>query len=98
MSETTSALRAAAWRGDLSDEIAEQQRRRLRHLPIRWHPSADLVEDAWELAVRLGWATTYDAEYVSLAGRLGIPLLSLDARLVRRVSSLVEILAPADLG
>lgn len=98
MSETTSALRAATWRGELTEEIADQQRRRLRELPIQWHPSADLVDDAWELAVRLGWAKTYDAEYVSLAGRLRIPLLSLDARLVRRVSGLVEILAPADLG
>ncbi len=49
------------------------------------------------MARQLGWAKTYDAEYVALALMEECPLLTDDRRLQRRVSSLVEVIGPAHL-
>jgi predicted nucleic acid-binding protein len=50
-----------------------------------------------DLARSLGWAKTYDAEYVELAQRLGCPLLTVDLRLVRGARGLVELIGPESL-
>ena len=52
---------------------------------------------AWEVADALGWAKTYDAEYVALAQHLDCPLLTIDARLARGAGRVVSIVGPADL-
>jgi predicted nucleic acid-binding protein len=57
-----------------------------------------LHERAWTIADELGWAKTYDAEYVALAQILGIPLLTVDGRLARSVEHLVSVVGPADLA
>jgi predicted nucleic acid-binding protein len=97
MSETTSVLHEAVWRGDLGPDVADVHGKRLAALRVRLHPSSGLLAAAWELAERLGWAKTYDAEYVALADRLRLPLLTVDARLARRVRGVVDLAAPADL-
>ncbi len=56
-----------------------------------------LHERAWTLADELGWAKTYDAEYVALALILDIPLLTLDGRLARGVEHLVPVVGPAEI-
>ena len=56
-----------------------------------------LHERAWTIADELGWAKTYDAEYVALAEILDIPLLTLDGRLARGVEHRIRIVGPADL-
>ncbi len=58
---------------------------------MRLEPAAALADDAYSLAVRLGWARTYDAEYLALAVRLECPLLTVDARLARTAEQLVQI-------
>ena len=72
-------------------------RRRLIHAPIQVRQPARLHNAAWDVADRLGWAKTYDAEYVALARLLGCPLLTIDARLARVASREVAIMDPADL-
>ena len=42
-----------------------------------------LGASVWSIATELGWAKTYDAEYLALARLLGAPLLSLDRRMLR---------------
>jgi predicted nucleic acid-binding protein len=94
-SETTSALRQLASRGDIEDGQAEEALGSLERVPLTLASTQELATDAYALAARLGWARTYDAEYVVLAQRLGCPLLTVDARLARTVGKLVD-LAPLE--
>jgi predicted nucleic acid-binding protein len=95
-SEAASALRQLAWRGDVDDASARLALQRVGDAGIVHHDSAALLLAAFDLAGRLGWAKTYDAEYVALASRLNCPLLTLDGRLARTASRFVEVLDPAD--
>ena len=56
-----------------------------------------MLREARRWAQTLGWAKTYDAEYFALAHLEGDALLTVDARLAKRVSEFVEVLTPTDL-
>jgi len=58
-------------------------------MPIRLLGDAVLRRKAWALAERLGWAETYDAEYVALAQLQADAFVTLDAELARRVEGIV---------
>jgi predicted nucleic acid-binding protein len=96
-SEAASAIRELVFRGELEAEAARAALRSLDGLPITAHRGPDLHRRAFELATDLGWAKTYDAEYVALAEQLEIPLLTVDERLRRGASRRVRCLAPGDL-
>lgn len=96
-SEAVSALRQATWRGDISAITGAEALTRFLAAPIRRRAPRKLYEEAWRIAAELGWAKTYDAEYVALAQTLRCPLLTRDRRLQRRVGHIVEIIAPSDL-
>ncbi|HYY53862.1 MAG TPA: type II toxin-antitoxin system VapC family toxin [Candidatus Dormibacteraeota bacterium] len=96
-SEVRSSLHERAWRGELRAEIARQALGRLEAAPIapRTHPR--LGREAWRLADELGWARTYDAEYVALARLLDCRLVTLDAALRRTVARVVRVIGPSEL-
>jgi predicted nucleic acid-binding protein len=58
----------------------------LRALRLERVPTADLVEDALQLALAHA-ITAYDACYVALARREGVPLVMADDRLVRALAT-----------
>lgn len=91
-SETLSALREASWRGVLLEESAAAAVGRLGSMGVRAVSDPDLATRSYEVAKDLGWAKTYDAEYVALARMLNAPLLTRDARLKRGAQRLVEFL------
>ncbi len=97
-SESASALSQLRWRGEITDEQLGAALQRLLAAPIFPVPSAELVIEAAALARELGWAKTYDAEYVVLARRLTSPLLTVDARLATAVRGRVTVVSPADVG
>ncbi|TAN20560.1 MAG: PIN domain-containing protein [Acidobacteria bacterium] len=96
-SEVTSALHSMLWRRAISAELAEAARATVARAPIARHSHAQLRQEAWAIAERLGWAKTYDAEYVALARLIHCPLLTVDARLARGAAAEVEMLSPFDL-
>src|SRR5512137_1928253 len=65
-SQTLSALHEAVQRGEIPADVARERLTRIGRMPIRLLGDAVLRRRAWELADRLGWASTYDAEYVAL--------------------------------
>jgi predicted nucleic acid-binding protein len=96
-SESTSALHELAFRGEIDREAATDAIKRLGDLGITRRDQPDLYVEASRVARSLGWAKTYDAEYVSLARLTGSPLLTRDARLQRGAGRAVRVLGPEDL-
>ncbi len=96
-SEAHSALHELSWRGHLSVDQAAEARVRLTNADVeeKRHPS--LADEAWRIADDLGWAKTYDAEYVALASLLGCRLVTVDARLRRGADRLGFVVAPTEL-
>lgn len=95
-SEVTAALHQAMWRGAISERLAALALERLGETRIATRRPARLYSEAWEVAQELGWAKTYDAEYVALARLLACPLVTIDARLARSAERLVEIATPSN--
>jgi predicted nucleic acid-binding protein len=97
-SEALSTLAEATFRGTIPADQLDIAAARLESLPV-----ALVAVDArhrrrsLEIARSLGWAKTYDAEYVSLAESLGCPLLTVDRRLMRGAARLIEAIGPESL-
>jgi predicted nucleic acid-binding protein len=91
-----SVLHELGWRGTISRALADQALGRFVSAPIATRRPLRLAEEAWRVADELGWAKTYDAEYLALA-RLMRCRLTLDGRLRRRAASIVEIVGPTEL-
>jgi predicted nucleic acid-binding protein len=88
-SQTLSALHEAVQRGELPSDVARERLKRIGAMPIRLLGDAVLRRRAWELADRLGWASTYDAEYVALTQLQADAFVTLDATLARSVEGIV---------
>ena len=84
-SQVLSLLHEAVQRGDLPAEEARARLARFNALPIRLLGDAVLRRRAWEIADRLGWASTYDAEYVALTQLQGDAFVTLNEDLARAV-------------
>lgn len=96
-SDVTSVLNEMRWRGEVSEALARSAFERLLAAPIARRADAGLYTQAREVARELGWARTYDAEYVSLARILDAPLLSRDERLRRGAGRLVTVVGPDEV-
>lgn len=90
-SEVTSTLCEMTHRGEIPPEAARMAVADFARLPIHVERPEGFFERAWDLARQLGWAKSYDAEYVALALMTGSPLVTLDARMRRGAGHLVEM-------
>ena len=88
-SQTLSTLHEAVHRGELPAEVALDRLTRIRAMPIRLLGDAVLRRRAWAVAEQLGWAETYDAEYIALTLLHADAFVTLDAELARRVDGIV---------
>ena len=89
-SQTLSALHEAVQRGELPADVAREHLARIGQMSIRLLGDAVLRRRAWEVADQLGWASTYDAEYVALTLLQADAFITLDAQLARSVEGIVE--------
>ncbi len=88
-SQTLSALHEAVHAGEIPPEVGLQRLRRVGSIRIRLLGDAVLRRRAWELAEQLGWAETYDAEYLALTQLQADAFVTLDTELARRVEGIV---------
>lgn len=96
-SEVRSSLHEARWRGEVSEEQARRAVVALDASPIRVRSHKRLGGEAWRIADELGWAKTYDAEYLALASLLGCRLITVDTRLRRATAHLRYVIGPSEL-
>ena len=76
---------------------AEVMLDRLLKAPVKVRTPSGLIRAAWRVADELGWAKTYDAQYVALARMLDCRLVSVDERLLRGVARLGVAVRPREL-
>src|SRR5437763_12455915 len=88
-SQTLSALHEAVQRGEIPADVARDRLARIGRMPIGLLCDAVLRRRAWELADQLGWASTFDAEYVALTQLQADAFVTLDAELARSVAGIV---------
>jgi predicted nucleic acid-binding protein len=96
-SESASTLAELAWRGVISSEHARAAVDYVIGVPLRIVTPPGHFGRSIELAQSLGWAKTYDAEYLALAVHENATLVTLDARLKRGAGHVTAIIAPADV-
>lgn len=89
-SQTLSALHEAVQRGELDADVARDRLTRVGQMKIRLLGDAVLRRRAWEVADQLGWASTYDAEYVALTQLQADAFVTLDSKLGESVKGIVE--------
>jgi predicted nucleic acid-binding protein len=90
-SESLATVSELTYRKEVPEDAGHAAARMIATVPIRLERPDGLDMGAWEIARSLGWAKTYDAEYVALAMLLSAPLITLDARLRRGAGHLVRM-------
>jgi predicted nucleic acid-binding protein len=88
-SQALSALHEAVHRGEIDPDVAQERLARIQAMSIRLLGDAVLRRVAWRIADQLGWAETYQAEYVALTQLQADALVTLDEDLARRVEGVV---------
>ena len=89
-SQALAALYEAARRGEISAAQGLERVARINSFKVRFLGDKVLQRTAWKVADQLGWATTYDAEFVALTQLQADALVTSDSDLARAVSGLVE--------
>lgn len=96
-SQALSLAHEAVARGELPAAAALKQLEALWQIKIRLLGDAVLRRTAWKIAGQLGWASTYDAEYLALTQLQGDAFITLDPALAEQAKAVVTIATIADL-
>jgi predicted nucleic acid-binding protein len=92
-SQVLSLLYQAVARSEVTQKDADRQLRYVRSLRLRLLGDRVLQSVAWRIAADLGWADTFDAEYVALTRLQADGLVTLDENLAKAVKGLVTVAA-----
>jgi indolepyruvate ferredoxin oxidoreductase alpha subunit len=93
-SQALAALYGAARRGEITAAEGIERVARINSLKVRFLGDRALQRQAWKIAERLGWETTYDAEYVALTTLQGDVLVTSNGELSRAVAGVVKTATP----
>ena len=96
-SQTLNALHEAVHRGELTATVATERLDLIGKMPIRLLGDAVLRRQAWNVADTLGWASTYDAEYLALTKLQGDAFITLDEDLARSAERIVTVASIEEL-
>ena len=96
-SEVHSAVHEAVWRREIGDDAAAAALAAFGALRIARRSPSRLHAESFRLASELGWAKTYDAEFLALARIEGAIVLTTDARLRRGADRTGLVIDPSDL-
>jgi predicted nucleic acid-binding protein len=96
-SQALSLMHEAVQRGEVETKPAQDLLARVGKLKIRLLGDAVRRRTAWKYADQLGWASTYDAEYVALTKLQADALITLDEDLARSIQGIVPIASIDDL-
>lgn len=93
--EVANVLRRAEIANQLDPTAASLAFTDLRRMPLQTIPFAPLANRVWTLRANL---TAYDAAYVAAAEGLGVPLITLDMKLVNAPGPTCEFRYPPSAG
>lgn len=96
-SEVHSAAREAVWRRELTRADGDEVVRRFAALGVARRTPAALYSTAVTIAEELGWAKTYDAEFLALARLERAVVLTTDGRLRRGADRTGLVIDPSEL-
>ena len=96
-SEVFSAVHEALWRRDIDDRRADATLETFVRLGVRRRAPARLQRAAYAVATELGWAKTYDAEFIALARLESALVLTTDSRLRRGAARTGLVIEPGEL-
>lgn len=85
--EVVNALHRAVRLDAMTGEVATRALTASLALPVELHGDRALHERALTLAGQLGLSATYDAHYLAVAERFGVPVWTTDARLAKAVGA-----------
>src|SRR4029453_1697215 len=88
-SQTLSAMHEAVHAGEIPPDAALERLNRIWAIPIRLLGDAVLRRRSFALAEQLGWAETYDAEYLALTQLQADAFVTLDPELARAAEGIV---------
>lgn len=97
VAETSSVLHEMVWRREIRLDRGRLMLSRIATSPIELTNPEGLADAAWDVAEELGWAKTYDAEYVGLARLLRCRLVTVDERMLRGVARLRIAVRPREV-
>jgi len=97
-SQALSVLHEAAHQGEMPEDAARVLLERIWEMKIRLLGDAVLRRNAWRIAEQLGWAETYNAEYVALTKLQADAFVTLDEDLRRQVEGVVPTVTIEALG
>jgi predicted nucleic acid-binding protein len=97
-SEVYSAVHEAVWRRDVEATAAADVLAVFLRLGVKRRAPARLHREAYRIASELGWAKTYDAEFLALARLESATVLTTDGKLRRGADRTGLVLDPTELG
>jgi predicted nucleic acid-binding protein len=84
-SQALSLAHEAVARGEIPAKVALERLENLWQIKIRLLGDAVLRRQAWKIAERMGWESTYDAQYIALTQLQGDAFVTFDTGLARSV-------------